>query len=117
MSTCITQLYRTAILTATVAVPQFFAGASVVAQSSSKFSDFPSLVRYLIEDIGTVVANVLASVVILYFLYGAGNYVLHAEDEEKRAEGRKMMLYGIIAIAVMVSLWALVRIITTTILQ
>lgn len=117
MSTRITQLYRTAILMAAAGIPQFFASASVVAQSSSKFSDFPSLVRYLVVDIGTFVARILAGVVILYFLFGAGNYILHAEDEEKRAEGRKMMLYGIIAIAVMVSLWALVRIITTTVLQ
>lgn len=89
--------------------------AADIARSSDKFSDFKSLVDYIIGSILGPLAKMLAGLAIVYFLYGASQYILHADESEKRAEGQKMMFAGIVAIAVMVSLWALVNIVVNTV--
>lgn len=91
--------------------------AAELARSSDKFSDFKSLVSFIIGSILGPLAKTLAGLVIIYFLYGASQYILHADESEKRAEGQKMMFAGIVAIAVMVSLWALVAIVVNTVLD
>lgn len=49
------------------------------------------------------------------FIWGVVQYViLGAEEEAKRAKGRQFMIWGIVALAVMVSVWGLVRVLTNT---
>ena len=45
--------------------------------------------------------------VFLYFILGAGN-------DEKRKEGRSFVVYGIIGFVIMVSLWGIVALLTST---
>ena len=49
----------------------------------------------------------LASAVIL-FIIGVIKYIAGADDSTKRTEGRNFMVYGLIALFVMVSVWGLV---------
>lgn len=69
-------------------------------------------------DYANGLLNILSSffiaLAVIYFLYGVLKFILAADDEEKRKDGRSMMFYGIIAIAIMVSVWALVRILVNT---
>lgn len=51
---------------------------------------------------------------ILFFLYGVLAYVTAGDSEEKRKKGRDRMIYGIIGIFVMVSVWGLVNILINT---
>ena len=43
------------------------------------------------------------------FLQGLIKYVGHGDNEEKKSEGRKMMVYGILGFFFMVSFWAMVK--------
>ena len=45
---------------------------------------------------------------LVFFLWGAAKYIYQADDATARAEGSKTMLYGVIALFVMVSIWGLV---------
>jgi len=56
----------------------------------------------------------LVSLAVIYFIWGVLKYVLSAGDEEKQKEGRSMMIYGIIAIFVIVSVWGLVGVLVGT---
>ena len=47
------------------------------------------------------------------FMWGVFQF-MRAEGEEPRAEGRTKIIYGLIGIALMASLWGIVKIITTT---
>lgn len=51
---------------------------------------------------------VLTATVIL--LYGITRYIMSGEDEKKVEEARNLILYGIISLAVMVVVWALVKV-------
>ena len=48
------------------------------------------------------------------FIWGVIQYFLNAENEEKRKKGKSFMLWGIIALFVMVSVWGLVGVLSNT---
>ena len=61
------------------------------------------------------VIPVLVIIAIVVFIYGVVKYIRNADNAEQRKEGSLFMLYGIIALFVMVSIWALVGILGATI--
>ncbi|MEX0652242.1 MAG: hypothetical protein WD509_02645 [Candidatus Paceibacterota bacterium] len=63
--------------------------------------------------INVAIPMVLA-LAVLYFFWGLAQYVLSSGDEGKKAEGRNIMIYGIIALFVMVSVWGLIRLLQDT---
>ena len=50
----------------------------------------------------------LAGLALLVFFWGVVKFIFNAGDEEKRREGKKFMLWGIIALFVVVSIWGIV---------
>jgi len=67
----------------------------------------------LLTSFGNLVSAALPIVVgiaLLGFFYGLAMFIFNAgKDEAKRAEGRSIMIYGIIGLFVMVSVWGLVN--------
>jgi len=61
----------------------------------------------------TLMAMALA---FLFFLWGGAVFILQAGDQEGQKKGRGVMLWGVIALAVMTSVWGLVAIIQNSIL-
>lgn len=51
---------------------------------------------------------------VLYFFYGVGLYILKAGDEEARAQGRQIMINGVIGLFVIVGVWGLVGVLAET---
>jgi len=58
--------------------------------------------------------GLLVTAAILAFFYGLVMYLLSINNQEKRKEGISIMIYGILAITVMVSVWGLVRLLQNT---
>ncbi len=46
---------------------------------------------------------------LLYFFYGIATYILRAGDEKKAKEGKSIMVYGTIAMFVVVSIFGIIR--------
>ncbi len=75
------------------------------------------------QTLGTMLANIqgliqqivpiLIGLTVLYFLWGVMKYVA-AKEPEKQKEARGIMVYGIIILFVMVSVWGLVNILANT---
>ncbi len=61
---------------------------------------------------GTYLVSLLIPIVfgfaVLFFLWGIARFLIHAADEEARREGRRVVLWGIIALFVASSIWGLV---------
>ena len=71
----------------------------------------------VIETFGRLVdlaLPVVIGIAILIFAWGLISYVAAGGDEEKRKGARQTMIYGVIIIFVMVSIWGLVRILQQT---
>ncbi|MBI2482417.1 MAG: hypothetical protein HYV76_02575 [Candidatus Vogelbacteria bacterium] len=72
----------------------------------------------LLGGIDSLVATaipILIGIAVLYFIYGLVKYVTSSEDDDKKA-ARSIMVYGVIVIAVMVSIWGLVGLVQTVFL-
>lgn len=63
-----------------------------------------------IINIATVIVVALA---LLFFLWGLAMYLFNGPGE-KADEGRRLMVWGVVALFVMVAVWGLVRVIATT---
>ena len=56
----------------------------------------------------------LIGLALLGFLWGVAQFILAADDATKRKEGGKKMLWGIVALFVMISTWGLVALLANT---
>ena len=68
----------------------------------------------LVEDILGKLAPLLIAIAVIILLIAIVNYIRAGEDEEKRGAAKNLMIYGIIGLFVMVSLWGLVAILSGT---
>ncbi|OHA93672.1 MAG: hypothetical protein A3H52_01755 [Candidatus Zambryskibacteria bacterium RIFCSPLOWO2_02_FULL_39_26] len=58
--------------------------------------------------------TIVFGLAVVYFFWGIGQFVLHAGDQKMRDEGKKKILWGVIALFVMVSIWGIVKFIGDT---
>lgn len=79
--------------------------------SSPKFQDLLSTASCIIS--GSVIPLIFALAVVM-FIWGVVQYVINSDDETKKSQGRQFMIWGIIALTVMVSVWGLVKILGAT---
>lgn len=69
--------------------------------------DLDGIIDLIDRILGAIVPIVL-TLALIYFMWGLVQYITSAGDETKRKDGKWMMLWGIIALFVMVSVWGLV---------
>ncbi len=56
--------------------------------------------------------GLLIGVALIYFVWGVITFISSAGDEGKRAEGKQVMTWGIIALFVMLSFWSIAGLIS-----
>ena len=66
-----------------------------------------NLVGLLGTIVNTLIPIVLAAA-LLFFFYGLALFILKAGDEEAQAKGKGIMIYGVLALFVMASVWGLI---------
>jgi TRAP-type C4-dicarboxylate transport system permease small subunit len=64
-----------------------------------------------LSGVGNTIITFLVGVAFIAIIWGAFKYLRAAGDSEKIAEGRKVLVYGIIALFLMLSFWGFVMII------
>lgn len=77
----------------------------VLAQSPN-FSGLDQIVAFMGRTIKSLIP-IFFGLAIIYFFWGLIEYIRSAGDAKKAAEGRSIMIYGVIAIAVMISVYGL----------
>ena len=71
------------------------------------------LINRIIDLIGTAIP-LLMGVAIVVFLWGIAQSILYASNQEERKKGKQLMVYGVITIFVMVSVWGIVEVLQET---
>ena len=72
----------------------------------------------LLTLVGTILTSlvpVAIGLAVVLFLFGVVKYVAAGDDEGGRADARQLMIWGIVALFVMVSVWGLVALLGTTV--
>lgn len=85
-------------------------GSGLFCSGSSNLN-FCSIVSYFLGMMEAVIP-ILFSIAVIVFVWGVFRYVI-AEGEEKQV-GKNVMIYGIIGLFVMVSVWGLVNVVYNT---
>lgn len=95
----------------TIAAPLFVVllAAPVVVHAQLAITSAWSLLAFIARAINAIIP-VLIGLGVLYFIWGVVQYVASGDDKERREKGRKKIVFGIIAIFVMFSVWGLVNI-------
>lgn len=62
---------------------------------------------------GTVIPVLFAAAVV-YFIYGVVKFIMSAGDEDKRKEGKSAMLWGIVGLVVMISIYGLIAFLSSS---
>jgi hypothetical protein len=76
---------------------------------------FQDLLCYVTKIINDSVIPLIFALATVMFVWGAVNFfIINADEEAKRAQGKQFMIWGIIALAVMLSVWGLVGILGNT---
>lgn len=81
--------------------------------SAQAITDVNSL-TYKLTNIGNVVIEILIAFAVIYIVFQAVRYIVSGDDSEKRKEIGKGILWGIVGLFVILSIWGLVRILTNT---
>ena len=69
----------------------------------------------LLYLINNVLVPVLFAIAFIVFLYGiAKAYIFSGGDEEAVKQGHKLLMWGIIAFVVMISIWGIVNVVANT---
>ncbi len=72
------------------------------------------LMTYVTCLISNSVIPLIVSLAIAMFTWGVAQYVINSDEESKKQKGKQFMIWGIIGLAVMFSVWGLVRIVGQT---
>lgn len=76
-------------------------------------SNFKELVTLILRDIFTPLVMLIIGLAFVTFLWGIYKYITVASTEGKEG-ARATIIYGLIGLAVMLSVWGLVQILTAT---
>lgn len=95
-----------------------------LAQTSGSTGDVPVLHEAATTQVDSwfnaasswiaTIAILLIAIAVVIFFWGIIQYVMAGADEEKRASGRNLIIYGIIGIFIMVALWGLIYVVGGT---
>jgi Kef-type K+ transport system membrane component KefB len=91
------------LLVGAVALPYVTSAAPDLINASGQ-------VKFLLDTI----IPIMITVAVIYFFWGLAKYILESEKTDKKEEGRNIMIYGLIALFVMLSVWGLIGAIGAT---
>jgi len=87
-------------------------GASCSLAGNPKFQDVLCYITSIIND---SIIPLIFAVATVMFVWGIVQFfILNADEEKKREQGKQFIIWGIIALAVMLSVWGLVGILGST---
>lgn len=85
---------------AAVVFPTFAFAALPMGPLGNTIDQIGSIVEYLIP--------LMVSIAVLLFLWGIVKFIANAGDETARSAGKSLMIWGMVAIFVMVSFWGII---------
>ena len=90
-------------------------GACTIPVSGAPTSTLQAYLGYIVCIINSAIIPLLFAVAVIMFVWGVIKFfIINSDEEAKRAQGKQYMVWGIIGLAVMLSIWGLVNILGVT---
>src|SRR3989338_66431 len=70
-------------------------------------ADINTVIDDLTDIVGLIIPLLLSAAVAVFF-WGLVKFIAHADDEKMLEDGKQMVVWGMIAIFIMVALWSIV---------
>ena len=83
-------------------------------KTDGPFNNVTELINFGTCTIMNAIVPLLVALAVVGFVYGVIKYFLNPENEEKRKNGKSFMLWGLVTLFVIVSIWGLVGILSNT---
>ncbi len=72
----------------------------------------------LISNVNRLIINpfiiFLFALAMVYFLWGVFDFFSNQDNEQKKTEGKEHMIWGLVGLAIMISVWAILALVTDT---
>lgn len=89
--------------------------ASETGNSKLNLDTLTGVVNELLKFVDTTVVPFVFAIAFIVFIWGMFLYfIAGASNDEQRSKGRKLLLWGLIAFVVMVSVWGIVNLFANT---
>ena len=98
------------LFTDNIAFAQNSNNSCSVSKAGAK-TTFKSLLEYFTCIINSSIIPFLFAIAIIAFLWGVVQFFLNGENESEREKGKEFMIWGIIALTVMITVWGIVAIV------
>ena len=82
-----------------------------VYAQGQEYTNFIGIFQNLVSQL----VPIIIAVGVITFFYGLVKFIRAGDQPEQREEGKKVIVYGIISITVMVSMWGIVNVVVGTI--
>lgn len=63
----------------------------------------------------TPIIGLLGAAALAYFIWGVGEFIYYVDSEAERTKGKQHMLYGVIGLAIMLSVFGILNVVSGTI--
>jgi len=91
-------------LSLTLAVPFVALAQAGSGPNTSRIFQLVADLKKLLD----LLIPIAITLALLFFIWGLAQFILASGDEEKKKEGKQRMIWGIIALFVIVSVWGIV---------
>jgi hypothetical protein len=91
-------------------------GAVMLAPFAASAQELSNLATLLnsIKNLVSLALPIVVGLALLGFFWGLMKFIFNAGDEGAKDEGKRIMIYGVIALFVMVAVWGLVGFIASS---
>jgi succinate dehydrogenase/fumarate reductase cytochrome b subunit len=107
------QLYRY-LKTGLLSLTAYFLPVLVFAQNSAP-NNFKELIDIFTSIISATIPVIIA-LALLYFFWGLARFILNTGGGKEKEEAKNTMVWGIIGLFVMLSIWGIVRVLQGTLI-
>ena len=74
-----------------------------------------NIIKKVNDAILTPIIVLLFALAVAYFLFGLMKFILNQDSEEDQAAGKQHMLWGVVGLAIMVSVWGILNLISESV--
>jgi len=92
-------------------------GAVSGCPTAGNLNNITDFINFFTCTLMNAVVPLFVALAVAGFVYGIIKYFLNPDNEEKRKDGKSFMIWGLVALFVMVSIWGLVGIFSGTFLN